>query len=268
MDTETPEPRLQSTPQSLTGQAAVGASPLPSQYPIAACLTESCGKRRPSKGSLKAQTMWKSSSKDTTSCVAAPEGLHNYQPPSWAKQFADTVQHQPQKAAFSLAPHNTDLAVSNFLCELNVCFKKQTEWLVCSGRATRDVRFPFKTIMQLQSWLNSQTIKCAGCKHHLGECGAPKGQPISWVSWHLYIQNLLKAPGNPDFSIQSQFSAPSSQIGWAAAALHFGHNEDLVAVSDGVGVQSSGAALELLWSHNVAHLPVDVEEAHAIGRQL
>lgn len=58
LDTETPETNCP-TPhptQSWTEQAAVGASLLPTKYPIAACLTESCGKRCPSKGSLKALT--------------------------------------------------------------------------------------------------------------------------------------------------------------------------------------------------------------------
>lgn len=71
-----------------------------------------------------------------------------------------------------------------------------------------------------------------------------------------------------DFSIQSVFLPAGSEIGGAAAALDFGDNEDLVTVADGVGVQSPGAALELLGSQHVTHLPVDVEEAHAVGGQL
>lgn len=48
----------------------------------------------------------------------------------------------------------------------------------------------------------------------------------------------------------------------------FGHNENLIPISDAVGMQGPAAPLQLLWSQDRTHLPVDVEEPDPTGGQL
>lgn len=110
-DTKTPDTPPTTPPhpsQSWTEQAAVGASPLPTKYPIAACLTESCGKRCPSKGSLKApaktqRAVWLQQNVSLTTGLLCEQNVF---------LTRSTAGHR--KHHFSLKLQVTDLAASNF----------------------------------------------------------------------------------------------------------------------------------------------------------
>lgn len=156
-----PEPSPPSDPCSPGQSRQPWALLLPSKYPIAACLTELCGKRRPTKGSLRA--VKKRSGKDT-SCVVVPESFVNYWPP-----FLLIPHYWAPKASLVSESigrwlQNKDLAVSNFYLNLNCVLLKIQRWMdsLCFGGVKTEARHTFRTILNCHLGIISQTIKCSG----------------------------------------------------------------------------------------------------------
>jgi len=104
------------------------------------------------------------------------------------------------------------------------------------------------------------------------QCGGRQSSLHSRLNKFTFSLNLKMAQVKVSVALTSRLSKtrepPDSKIWGAAATCDFGLNENLIPISDAVGMEGPSAALQLLRSHDRRHLPADEEEPDPAGGQL